>query len=77
MAIYPKFVGKAVGLDPIVSMFVIFCGGALFGLPGMILAFPVAGCVKVIMDRLLKVTNQVTVELSLPEKPLRHREEAS
>ena len=76
MAIYPKFVGKAVGLDPIVSMFVIFCGGALFGLPGMILAFPVAGCVKVIMDRLLKVTNQVTVELSLPEKPLRHREEA-
>ncbi len=75
--VYPKFVGQAVGLDPIVSMFVIFCGGALFGLPGMILAFPVAGCVKVLLDRLLKVTNQVTVELNLPEKPLRHREEAS
>jgi predicted PurR-regulated permease PerM len=75
-AVYPKFVGQAVGLDPIVSMFVIFCGGALFGLPGMILAFPVAGCVKVIFDRLLKVTNQVNVELTLPEKPLRHREEA-
>lgn len=75
--VYPKFVGQAVGLDPIVSMFVIFCGGALFGLPGMILAFPVAGCVKVIFDRLLKVTNTVTVELTLPEKPLRHREEAT
>jgi predicted PurR-regulated permease PerM len=74
--VYPKFVGQAVGLDPIVSMFVIFCGGALFGLPGMILAFPVAGSVKVLFDRLLKVTNQVTVELALPEKPLRHREEA-
>ena len=72
-AVYPKFVGKAVGLDPIVSMFVIFCGGALFGLPGMILAFPAAGCVKVLFDRLLKVTNQITVELALPEKPLRHR----
>ena len=75
-AVYPRFVGQAVGLDPIVSMFVIFCGGALFGLPGMILAFPVAGCVKVLFDRLLKVTNQVTMELTLPEKPLRHREEA-
>ena len=75
-AVYPRFVGQAVGLDPIVSMFVIFCGGALFGLPGMILAFPVAGCVKVLFDRLLKVTNQVTTELTLPEKPLRHREEA-
>ena len=75
--VYPKFVGQAVGLDPIVSMFVIFCGGALFGLPGMILAFPVAGSVKVLFDRLLKVTNQVTVELTLPEKPLRHREDAT
>ncbi len=75
-AVYPRFVGKAVGLDPIVSMFVIFCGGALFGLPGMILAFPVAGCVKVLLDRLIKVTNSVNVELTLPEIPLRHREEA-
>lgn len=73
-AVYPKFVGNAVGLDPIVSMFVIFSGGALFGLPGMILAFPVAGSVKVMLDRLLKVTNVVDVELTLPEIPLRHRE---
>jgi predicted PurR-regulated permease PerM len=75
-AVYPKFVGNAVGLDPIVSMFVIFCGGALFGLPGMMLAFPIAGCVKVLLDRLLKVTNESEAELILPEIPLRHREEA-
>lgn len=75
-AVYPKYVGNAVGLDPIVSMFVIFCGGALFGLPGMILAFPVAGSVKVLLDRLIKVTNKVDLELVLPEIPLRHREEA-
>ncbi len=76
-AVYPKFVGNAVGLDPIVSMFVIFCGGALFGLPGMVLAFPVAGSVKVLLDRLIKVTNNIEVELVLPEIPLRHRKETS
>ncbi len=76
-AVYPRFVGNAVGLDPIVSMFVIFCGGALFGLPGMILAFPVAGSVKVLLDRLIKVTNKVEMELTLPETPLRHRREAT
>lgn len=75
-AVYPRFVGQAVGLDPIVSMFVIFSGGALFGLPGMILAFPVAGSVKVILDRMIRVTNKVEKELSLPEIPLRHREES-
>ena len=76
-AVYPRFVGNAVGLDPIVSMFVIFCGGALFGLPGMMLAFPVAGSVKVLLDRLINVTNNVDAELMLPEIPLRHRKEAS
>jgi predicted PurR-regulated permease PerM len=74
MLVFPRFVGNAVGLHPIVSMLVIFSGGALFGLPGMILAFPVAGCVKVILDRLLKITNKVERELILPEVPLRHRE---
>jgi predicted PurR-regulated permease PerM len=74
MLVFPRFVGNAVGLHPIVSMLVIFSGGALFGLPGMILAFPVAGCIKVILDRLLKITNKVEGELILPEIPLRHRE---
>lgn len=72
--VYPRFVGNAVGLHPLASMLVIFSGGALFGLPGMILAFPVAGCVKVILDRLLTITNKVEKELVLPEIPLRHRE---
>ena len=69
--------GNAVGLHPIVSMFVIFRGGALFGLPGMILAFPVAGSIKVILDRLLAVTNKTERELILPELPLRHRDDVT
>jgi predicted PurR-regulated permease PerM len=72
--VYPRCVGNAVGLHPVVSMFVIFSGGALFGVSGMILAFPVAGCIKVILDRLLKVTNRIEQELILPEVPLRHRQ---
>lgn len=71
--VYPRFVGKAVGLDPIVSMFVIFSGGALFGLVGMIIAFPLAGAVKVILDRILRITSASHDSLTLPAVPLRHR----
>lgn len=71
--VYPRFVGRAVGLDPLVSMFVIFSGGALFGLVGMIIAFPLAGAVKVILDRLIRVTNSSQEGLHLPAVPLRHR----
>ena len=71
--VYPQLVGGSVGLNRVVSVFVILCGGALFGLPGMILAFPFAGSVKVILDRLLKLTSTSAEELNLPVVPLRHR----
>jgi predicted PurR-regulated permease PerM len=56
-----------------VSMFVIFSGAALFGLIGMIIAFPLAGAVKVVLDRLIRVTSFSTETLDLPPVPLRHR----
>ncbi len=71
-AVYTRIVGNSVGLHPLVSFFVVFSGAALFGPMGMILAFPVAGAVKIILDRLLKVTSK-TQELQLPPVPLRHR----
>lgn len=72
--VYPNMVGRAVGLHPLVSMFVVFSGAALFGLVGMILAFPLAGSVKVILERLLKVTSSAhSGDLNLPIVPLRHR----
>jgi len=71
-AVYTRIVGNSVGLHPLVSFFVVFSGAALFGPMGMILAFPVAGAVKIILDRLLKVTSK-TQELQLPAVPLRHR----
>jgi predicted PurR-regulated permease PerM len=71
--LFPRLVGKSVGLHPIVSMFVIFSCGALFGIVGMIIAFPLAGSVKVILDRLLAVAMKPTDNLNLPALPLRHR----
>ena len=71
--VYPQMVGNSVGLSPVVSMFVIFCGGALFGLAGMLIAFPLAGSVKVILDRILRFTSASTEGLGVPVVPLRHR----
>lgn len=75
MLLYPRIVGTAVGLDPLVSMFVIFSFGALFGLPGMILAFPMAGAIKVVLDRVLTYTNRPEEVFTLPSVPSRHRRE--
>lgn len=71
--VYARVVGSSVGLHPVVSFFVIFAGGALFGPLGMLLAFPLAGAVKVILDRLLRVTSSTHGTLNLPSVPLRHR----
>lgn len=71
--IVPRLVGGAVGLTPVASIFVSCCGGALFGLPGLIMAFPVAGMVKVVLDRLLNVASAAPENVSLPSLPLRHR----
>jgi predicted PurR-regulated permease PerM len=71
--IHPRIVGHAVGLHPVVSFFVVLSGSALFGLPGMILAFPVAGMVKVILDRLIRYTTTTSADgLDLPRIPRRH-----
>jgi predicted PurR-regulated permease PerM len=73
-AMYPRLIGKYIGLHPVTSMFVIFSGGALFGLVGMILAFPLAGSIKVILDRLMKITSaDYENAVNLPAIPMRHR----
>lgn len=71
--LYPKLVGTAVGLSPAVSMFVLFSAGALFGLVGTMIAFPLAGAAKVVLDRILRVATGGEASLALPRVPLRHR----
>jgi len=69
----PRTVGHSVGLSPLMSIFVVMSGQALFGLPGMIVAFPLAGAIKVILDRLFRLTSATQESLALPVVPLRHR----
>jgi predicted PurR-regulated permease PerM len=45
----PRVVGGLVGLHPVVSLFALTAGGDLFGLPGMILAVPVAASLQVVL----------------------------
>lgn len=71
--VYPQVVGGSVGLSGVINIFVILSGAALFGLPGMILAFPLAGSIKVILDRLIKVTSVQGEAIALSPVPMRHR----
>jgi predicted PurR-regulated permease PerM len=68
----PKLVGGSVGLSPVVSIFAIFSGAALFGVVGMILAFPVAGAINVVFQRLVRLTSQPKPH-DFPTLPMRHR----
>jgi predicted PurR-regulated permease PerM len=47
--ITPRILGKSVGLHPILSLFALLAGGKLFGLPGMILAVPIAASMQEII----------------------------
>lgn len=73
----PRIVGSAVKLNAVFSAFVVFAAGALFGLPGMLLAYPVAGAIKVVLDRMVKFTGSTEGDIKLPAVPLRHRQLAS
>lgn len=47
----PKLVGGNLGLSPLITLLVLIIGGNLAGLLGMLLAVPVAACVKIWFDR--------------------------
>lgn len=71
--VHPRIVGRAVGLSPVTSFFVVLCGYATLGLAGMLFAFPIAGIIKVVLDRLIKFTTTTeTEEIVLPRIPSRH-----
>jgi predicted PurR-regulated permease PerM len=56
--IYPKIVGKSVGLSPMWTLLAITVGGNLFGIPGMLIGLPLASIayalVKEIVNNKLK-----------------------
>ena len=48
--IYPKVVGSSVSINPLVSIITLIVGNLIWGTTGMILALPLAGMLKVVMD---------------------------
>ncbi|NUQ00523.1 MAG: AI-2E family transporter [Armatimonadetes bacterium] len=48
--ISPRVIGGSVGLHPLLVMFALLAGGADFGLLGVILATPVAVCIKIVLE---------------------------
>lgn len=46
----PWIMGRAVGLHPLGIILSIMAGGMLFGLPGIVLAIPVAACLNIILE---------------------------
>lgn len=46
----PWIMGRAVGLHPLAIIVSIMVGGMLFGLPGIVLAIPVAACFNIILE---------------------------
>ncbi|MCE5237246.1 AI-2E family transporter [bacterium] len=51
----PRIVGQRVGLHPLVMLFSVFIGVALLGIPGMIIATPVAASMKIVLARWLPI----------------------
>lgn len=51
--ISPLVVGESVGLSPLIIILALLTGGELFGLPGLLLAVPVAGIIKVLLVNLV------------------------
>ncbi|MEM9414045.1 MAG: AI-2E family transporter [Planctomycetota bacterium] len=49
----PLVQGKATGMDPLTVLLVVLAGGALLGILGMILAIPVAACIKILSQEVL------------------------
>lgn len=47
----PRIVGSFVGVHPVVTLLAVVAFGALFGLPGVLLAIPLAAVVQLLLDR--------------------------
>jgi predicted PurR-regulated permease PerM len=48
--ITPNVVGSKVSINPLAAILVLFLGGKLWGISGLILALPLTACIKVVLD---------------------------
>lgn len=50
--VMPRVVGRQVGLHPLTVLFAVMAGGTMMGILGMLLAVPIAGSVKLVLQTL-------------------------
>ena len=62
----PVIVGRSVGVSPLVIFVSILIGAEAFGIVGMIVAVPVAGIIRVALDRLAPLDEPVIIPSSDP-----------
>jgi predicted PurR-regulated permease PerM len=48
--ITPKVVGKSVSINPLIALLSIILGGFIWGVAGIILAIPIVGVIKILLD---------------------------
>jgi len=63
--IYPFVVSGSVGLSPLVVILALLTGGELFGLPGLVVAMPIAALIKVLLANLLPEQEPLELEPTL------------
>ena len=51
--IEPLVQGKATGMDALTVLLVVLAGGALLGILGVVLAVPIAACIKILCQEIL------------------------
>jgi predicted PurR-regulated permease PerM len=70
--ISPRIQGQAVRVHPMLVFFAVIAGGALFGMPGVVLAVPAMAVLRVLYD-FLRVRVRVADEtvVGLRERPAR------
>ncbi|MHB8141966.1 MAG: AI-2E family transporter [Vulcanimicrobiaceae bacterium] len=69
--IAPFIVSESVGLSPLIVIIALFAGAELFGLPGLILAVPIAGAIKVLLANLLPIHEAPEIVPTLRKPPRR------
>ncbi len=66
----PKIVGGRIGLHPLMIMFAVFAGLKLMGVPGMVIATPIAASIKIALMRWLPIKGLEEGEPLPKHKPL-------
>ena len=66
----PRLLGKRVGLHPVWILVALLLGGELFGLPGMVVAVPVAAALRVVVKHAIQAYRESVLYLGLNPEPI-------